>query len=280
MTVRIIIFPAFAALCILLSGCASSSQRAPSFIVSKIAIAETKPAVETPKPSTEIKTPAKAPDKKTTQPQHVPKQQAAPEKTKELSPDKAQLNKILPDTEKQPNRFLSENSFVTKWNILGPFTFADADAKEINDIIHKEFLEDEKDLDGHQNAPQGTRWNLYNAKEYKNIGEVNIGKLYPADRKNSAVYAVSFLQSPEDLSNLILYTGSKDFIKIWINGKLVHTYNKAPREGVWDQDIVKGIKLQNGINHILVKSAKISNGDWNFFFRLATEDDIPISVYK
>ncbi|MHB9138333.1 MAG: hypothetical protein ACYC4Q_02900 [Victivallaceae bacterium] len=187
------------------------------------------------------------------------------------------INKlIMPDS--TASRFLSSDCFVTRWNVLGPFIYDPEISKpeELSELIHKSFAEDEKNLTGvEKTGNPNVGWQLVRFESNKYPGEIDLSKLFNGKVRHAAAYAVTYLNCAEPTSNLTLYTGGSGFLKVWINHKLVHTYNQTPREGKWDQDTVKGIKLQQGFNQIVVKT--VSTGDeWNFYFRLAAENDLPL----
>ncbi len=186
---------------------------------------------------------------------------------------------IYPDND--TGRFLEKDDFVMKWSVLGPFKFNPHEFQQgkVNEAIHREFVATEKNLDGSEKPPKGARWQTFSAKTStgKNMGKVDLDRLYTRDLDYAAAYAVTYIYSPVDSENLILYTGSDDFIKVWINGKLVHAYNRESREGKWDQDNIKGIKLKKGYNLVVVKCLDLED-NWNFYFRLATRKDLPIKI--
>ncbi len=184
---------------------------------------------------------------------------------------------IVPET--GTGRFLSSDCFVTRWNILGPFIYDPENNKnpEFAEIVHEPFMQEEKDLTGaEKTANPNIGWQLARFESSKYPGEIDLRKLFKNQVRYAAVYAVTYLECAGPMSGLILYTGSSGFLKIWINHKLVHTYNQAVREGKWDQDAVKGIKLQQGFNQIVVKSVSGGGENWNFYFRLASENDLPL----
>ncbi|MFA6101987.1 MAG: hypothetical protein WCV67_02345 [Victivallaceae bacterium] len=186
-------------------------------------------------------------------------------------------NLIVPETE--AGRFLSSECFVTRWNILGPFIYDPENYKKTDfaEIVHELFMQEEKSLTGvERTANPNIGWQLARFESSKYPGEIDLRKLFKNQVRHGAVYAVTYLKCTEPMSSLILYAGSSGFLKIWINHKLVHTYNQAVREGKWDQDAINGVKLQQGFNQIVVKSVSTGGEDWNFYFRLASENDLPL----
>lgn len=196
--------------------------------------------------------------------------------TEPVEQKRLNINEVIVQ-DKTGSRFLSNDSFVTRWNILGRFAYNPADFKKngLGDVLHYEFIQDEKNLTGREPGGKDVNWQLVRFETEKYPGEIDIDRIYKNSGKNSAVYAVTYLHCNQPLNSLILYTGSAGYLKVWVNNKLVHAFNREIRAGKWDQDVVRGIKLQKGYNLVVVKCISVSN-DWNFYFRLATEDDIPL----
>ncbi len=166
--------------------------------------------------------------------------------------------------------FLTSNSFILSWYLIGPFKFRQLDNSLSSQAIHKEFISCERV------PPRDThRWIFSGGLAGKTLGEVDLSRVFGTPEPNSAAYALTLLYVPEDMSNLLLLTGSDDYIKVWINGRLVHTYNMTDRDGQLDQDKVSSVKLSKGYNLLVVKVVNI-NDRWNFFFRFATADGSPI----
>lgn len=199
---------------------------------------------------------------------------AAPPAAKEPAQAVSVLELPKPDT----SPLLSEKCFVTKWLVLGPFKFGPDDfggghQQPAND---KEFMPNEGALDGTQKPPEGLKWQEVQFKGDKLAGQVSLDKLYDKI-DNAAAYAVAWLNCPQEVKDARLLIGSDDYVKVWVNGKLVHTYSTARRASEWDQDTVPGIALQKGYNRVVVKCVDVVF-DWDFYFRLADKDGKPITV--
>lgn len=242
--------------------------------------------VSVPAQKTQDKVVGKAPDeKKSTEPvgpeKNTPSELAAKKTVPEVKPNntvdkKLNVNRIvMPDG--QSSRFLSNDVFVTRWNILGPFTYTKRpeNGDRLSDMVHEVFYKNESTLSGHEKAPENVSWQLENFKSKTSPGEIDLLRLYKK-AGYAAAYAVTYLYTDKPLSNLILYCGSSSYIKVWINGQLVHTYNRQPRPGHWDQDVIKNIRLEKGYNQVVVKTVTL-DGPWKFYFRLATENYMPLT---
>ena len=172
---------------------------------------------------------------------------------------------------------LSDAHFVTAWMLLGPLPFKETDfgGDQQQASVDKEFMPGEGALDGTQQPPAGAAWKCMQFTSSK-AGLVDLDPVY---RKldHGAAYAVTWLECPQDVPNAKLYVGSDDYMKVWVNGRLVHTYNKERRAGERDQDVVGGVALQKGPNRIVVKCVDVVLG-WNFYFRLTDAQGRPFLV--
>ncbi|OGV50587.1 MAG: hypothetical protein A2X49_12350 [Lentisphaerae bacterium GWF2_52_8] len=265
----------------MLAGCVDTKDEPPAFEVVKIVPPTPVPhkGAEKPQP---VPAPSSVPEKlKPVTPAPIPPP-ASDKFPKENTPAKknieaAELTKLLPPNG-DTKRFLNDAAFLTKWNVLGPFAVNSEEfpADKAQECIHKEFMPDEKNLDGLQNAPSGSWWQVMQFKGASAPGEVDLTKLYKGEPQRAAAYAIAYLLSPEDLGELVLYAGGSDFIKIWLNGKLVHTYNREPRSAHWDQDVIEGVQLNKGYNLVIVKTLSLDARNWSFYFRLTDKDGLPV----
>jgi hypothetical protein len=190
---------------------------------------------------------------------------AADQPGKEAGLKKATSELVLPA---KKATFLDAKHFICKWLLLGPITFGENEfgGGDQTDSADKEFVPKEGDLDGTQAAPKGAKWE---AKDYSGSGtpgEIDLGT-----PEHAVMYAVACVNCPEAITNAKLLVGSDDYIKVWINGKLVHTYKQASRGGEPDQDTVSPVSLNKGDNRIVVKCVNILSA-WNFYLRFADKD--------
>jgi len=173
-----------------------------------------------------------------------------------------------------------QSQFVTKWTVLGPFTFGENDfgGDPQTAAVDKEFMPDEGALDGTQKPPAASKaaWKVNEFKDAATAGMIDLDTFYN-QIEHAAVYAVAWVVATEDVNDAKLLVGSDDYIKVWINGKLVHKYDTARRAGEPDQDLASGIKLNKGMNRIVVKCVDVVL-DWNFYLRFTTKDSKAIGV--
>jgi hypothetical protein len=173
---------------------------------------------------------------------------------------------------------ITEKDFVMDWLVLGPFQFKEDDfgGDQQQPSAEHPFVKNEGDLDGTQPAPEGTTWKAVRFKGDVQAGQVGLDKFY-GTIDHAAAYAVAWLNCSEDIKDGKIYAGSDDYLKIWVNGKLVWTYKAARRSSNRDQDVVTGVTLRKGLNRIVVKCVDVVF-DWDFYFRLTDSKDKPVSV--
>ena len=174
------------------------------------------------------------------------------------------------------SRFLSNESFVTKWYLLGPFSISAGLDVPSSELLHREIIDHEKDLSTATSDAGGVKWRKFAASKNASMGCVDASSVIAGKEVPSAIYLYTEISSPQDLPELIMHTGSACYIKIWINGNLIHAYNREPRKDDMDQDTIKGITMKKGRNSILMKCVNIS-GDWSFYIRLSSSGDIPLA---
>lgn len=174
--------------------------------------------------------------------------------------------------------FLTEEHFVMRWRVLGPFAFGadDFGGGDQQAAADELFVADEAGLTGAEPAPEGTYWHEADFQGNVQAGQVDLDALYDS-LEHAAAYAVAYLECPTAMEDLTLWTGSDDYIKVWINGALVHSYGKERRGSDWDQDEVPGISLKQGYNRVVVKCVDVVGG-WDFYFRLEDVDQNPYLI--
>jgi hypothetical protein len=89
------------------------------------------------------------------------------------------------------------------------------------------------------------------------------------------VYLVAHVHSNRDVAGYSLWMGSDDYVKVWLNGQLVHTYKERTRAVSIDDDSVGGIALHEGWNKLVVKCVNVVAG-WGMLARFADDNGMPI----
>jgi enterochelin esterase-like enzyme len=89
-------------------------------------------------------------------------------------------------------------------------------------------------------------------------------------------YAYTTVKVPAS-TDLMMTVGSDDAVRVWLNGKIVHT-NVVSRGVSPDSDIVS-VRLNPGVNTILVKVVN-AGGAWGFALRLAQAGDLGSRLFR
>lgn len=200
-------------------------------------------------------------------------------------PRKVAANHLAPSgADEEP----AAKHFLRNWAVLGPFHF---DREEYTSLECRDAVDfvpdgvDESALEpvlGREVA--GRRWVPYRA--------YNLGNKYGSKREyivldcggmsidiveNAVAYLAANVYSPEEVSDYQILAGSDDYVKIWLNGELLMTYNGERRGAAPDGDRRRGVRLNKGRNLLLVKLVNINSG-WGMYVRLAAADGRAIEV--
>jgi len=202
--------------------------------------------------------------------------EVTPQEAEAVEPVGAVNEVVPPGPDADP--FLTEEDFVMRWRVLGPFTFdaADFGGGDQPASADELFVEDEAGLTGGEAAPDGTYWHEATFEGNVQAGQVDLDALYDGIN-HAAAYAVAYLYCPQPIENATLWVGSDDYIKVWINGELVHSYGVERRGSDWDQDEVSGVSMQEGYNRVVVKCVDVVGG-WDFYFRLDDAEQNPYMI--
>jgi hypothetical protein len=181
---------------------------------------------------------------------------------------------------------LNSNGYISQWLVLGPINYGEKyNAEEIT----KDHLKDEPKL-----MPKaGDRLKVDTVEgqpgQYKTVQKELTWKLAKIDAnyfdlnkildqtssENMGAYAVTYLESPEEMKDISFSLSSNDNCKVILNGKKVHSF-VGGRQLEEDSDVVPNLTLQKGTNVIIFKVWNDSN-DWSGCLRLLTKDGKPVS---
>lgn len=142
--------------------------------------------------------------------------------------------------------------FIKDWQVCGPYRQNGAiGATAVFDIPF-----------GPEKSDSKTEW-----KAVPPADHVNLGALFPG-QENCAAYLRTCISVPDDCTGLLLI-GSDDGVKVWLNGKVVHS-NNVDRGEVIDQDTAP-ISLKKGSNDLLIKITQ-GGGGWSACARIVGSD--------
>lgn len=192
----------------------------------------------------------------------------------------------------------TRHGFIRDWLKLGPIVYGKqpGDPMQTHPINYEKLIKAEL-VDPTWEDYLGGDWKIApSAGDVTQIKGIEAKQLIwqplhsPADRINldrkadyELNYLVAYLWSPRDIAGAAIYTGSDDFIEIFVNGQCVHVY-KAERRGIGQHDEVRNVHLRQGWNVINAKVVDVSHG-YEFFLAVADETgtlmrDLPISLTR
>lgn len=159
--------------------------------------------------------------------------------------------------EKYSAQITAADGVLRDWKIIGPFP--NPDTKGHATVYPPETELDEKAEYTYFEQTIGWR----DVRSDHADGLVDLLGMKPSE--SAVAYGWTTYHSDEARS-AILYCGSDDSIKVWVNGELVHDH-LVDRGLVVDQDQAI-VNLRKGENTILVKCGQ-NRGGWNFHARIA-----------
>ncbi len=155
--------------------------------------------------------------------------------------------------------------FITEWVVSGPYM---AEGKEKDALFDLEFAPEKA---------EEAKWVKMPANpDRTRFWEMNFDAVSDLRGNNRVAYLRTKITVPQ-AQELQLEVGSDDAIKVWVNGKLVHS-NNASRGNEPGQDKVK-IKLEEGENVLMLKVIN-GGGGWGTNARLRTLDDKKVKGMK
>lgn len=169
-------------------------------------------------------------------------------------------------------KFRREDSFIDRWLVIAPDKLSSG-TREGRTLLVDEFFESGGrfkagvPLDG---VGKSSRLDFHSQ-------DPQAGELRPfAPEKNDGVlFLVAELDCDRAWQNLTLYAAGTARMRVWINGKMVHTYDREVRELKMDQDEVPGVSLHKGKNRIVVKTIDPGTS-WKIRLRLTDSAGLPL----
>ncbi len=162
---------------------------------------------------------------------------------------------------------------IRAWLVLAPIALEDG--QDGAQGLEKEQIQDEATLKPRVDntvevAGKELTWKVADAEQ----GILDFNKFVGKETEQSVAYAVSYLEAEKDLANVILKIGSDDEIRVYLNGKRVHSYDEG-REFEKDEDTVDGLSLKKGRNVLVLKVVN-EGQDWMGSVRVLDMDGVPI----
>ena len=152
--------------------------------------------------------------------------------------------------------------FVRRWLLLGPFDDPDRSA-----LFTKSFINEQKADPRKGKIASGQRW----TEHWCRTRCVDLDSFF-SKRERAVAYAFTHLEAEEDLDAL-LWIGSDDCAKVWLDGREIFEYPFFNREGPDTHSVP--ITLTRGSHRLLVKVAE-DVGRWDFYLRFSRPDGSPL----
>jgi hypothetical protein len=180
---------------------------------------------------------------------------------------------VLPDVTTSP--FLTEDCFVLDWTIIGPVELNPARTELGSPAIEAELVPDEASLDGARAVAPELAWRKFRFTGDDALGRVDLRRRWGVAAP-AAAYAATRIDCPERIENATLRLGNSDPVKVYLNGKEVHTAKRRDTSA-WDQVVIENVTLKEGSNRLLVKCVDLGGG-MDFYLRFTDANDRPLRI--
>ena len=152
------------------------------------------------------------------------------------------------------------DGFIRDWLLLAPIQLAsDSNGGE---AIDKNQLPDEgllKPKAGDKVTVGGKElsWKKVKATDYF----LDLNAILSQQTEKAVGYAVSYVRTEAERTNLQLKMGSNDQGKVYLNGKLL-LKTSEPRPLQQDEDVARNLTLNKGVNAVVFKIFNEGGSDW------------------
>jgi len=168
---------------------------------------------------------------------------------------------------------IDSGGYVSTWLVLCPIPLKGGQGGA--DALAQEHVKGEGKLKpkaGDKIEAGGTSlvWKECHAKDQV----LNFNDVLGQQTENSVGYAVAYIVVGADCDDVTLKLGSDDQVKVYLNGKLIHSNDEA-RPFELDEDSVPGLALKKGLNSLVVKVVN-EEEDWELSARFIDKDGKPV----
>jgi hypothetical protein len=192
---------------------------------------------------------------------------------------------VAPNTLRQPLKkvpyLLPSDVYVRNWMVLGPIPF---DPGNYAGTEAQAVIEDGSFAGGAEGGLTagkpgdkafGATWQHYVPPAGSRFPQmIDLSATYGGP-DYALAYAVAHVYSENEMTGYSIYLGSDDYVKVWLNGRLLHTWAEGSRAVGQDDDRIEGIALRKGWNKLVVKCVNLK-ATWGFILRIADEEDRPL----
>jgi hypothetical protein len=179
---------------------------------------------------------------------------------------------LLQDGDKQEYLFVVNRHFgyfkswIHTWQISGPYK---AEGKDFQQLLDTEFSPEKQDAGKAMAKWKGlTGPIVLPSGDTVDEGMIDLVQVLGGENPNSVAYMRTRVKSPVK-QEALLYTGSDDGLKVWLNGKVVHATGGGRGMQI-DTDKIK-VTLEAGWNTLLMKVTQ-GAGPWSACARFVMSD--------
>jgi hypothetical protein len=177
-----------------------------------------------------------------------------------------------------PNKAPSAQGFIQRWLILEPIRVNGLTDTAVQAQVKKEYFPDQysvipKDGDKETVGDSSLTWHAVDTINY-NVNLFHFAHALGKPTSDVLFWAVTIVNSPEEMHNVRLAIGSNAASVWWLNGEeVIGIY--GDRQTVIDDGVSKRLTLKKGPN--IVRAAVVNGGGaTDFCARLLDENDKPI----
>jgi hypothetical protein len=177
-----------------------------------------------------------------------------------------------------PSKAPSAQGFIQRWMILEPIRVNGLTDAAVQAQVKKEYFPDQytvipKDGDKETVGDSALTWHAVDTINY-NVNLFHFAHALGKPTSDVLFWAVTIINSPEEMHNVRLAIGSNAASVWWLNGEeVIGIY--GDRQTVIDDGVSKRLTLKKGLN--IVRAAVVNGGGaTDFCARLLDADDKPI----
>jgi len=177
-----------------------------------------------------------------------------------------------------PARLTGADGFIPRWFLLEPIGVNGLTKREVRAMVKKDYFPDQytvipKDDDKETVGAATLTWHAVDTNLY-NVNLYHFAYALGKPTSNVLFWAVTIVNSPEEMHDVRLAIGSNAASVWWVNGEeVVGIYND--RQTVIDDGVSKRITLKKGPN--VVRAAVINGGGaTDFCARFLDANDKPV----
>jgi hypothetical protein len=172
---------------------------------------------------------------------------------------------------------IDAEGYVCTWLVLAPIPLREGQSGA--DALDEESVKDEANLKPDAGEKLDVRGKELSWKVCAKTDQIlDFNSLLGQKTERSVGYAVTYITADADIADLTLKLGSDDQVKVYLNGKPIHSHDEG-RPFEKDEDNVAGVSLKKGLNVLVVKVIN-EEEDWQVSARFVDKDGKPATGLK